>query len=140
MEKVEPEVFFKKIEIFLILIIIFGSLLCFLVSRSFMNTLAFLSGGLLGFLNFRSTKKEGITFIKKIQENLRLHRSVSMEKERNIFLFKLFLKLLATGIVLFILIAKFHLHPVIILLSFFTIYTSIVLMSLKYLLLDKILI
>lgn len=139
MEKVEsPEHFFKRIETFLIFVIILGSLLCSLIGKNLMWGIAFLSGGVLGFLNFRSTKKEGITFIRRVQESFKLRKGSSIDKERNLFIFKLFLKLIATGIIIFVLIAKFHFHPVIILLSFFTIYAVIILISLKFLILDKI--
>ncbi len=141
MEKFEsPEKFFKRIETFLILITILGSLLVMLIGKNLMWGVAFLAGSLLGFLNFRSTKKEGITFIRRVQENFKFNKGSSIDRERNIFIFKLFLKLIATGIILFVLIAKFHFHPVIILFSFFTIYTFIILLSLKYLIFDKILI
>ncbi len=138
MKKLESiEEFFRRIEILLFLVIILGSLLCLLISKNLMWGIAFFFGGLLGFLNFRSTKREGIIFIRKVQESLKFHKEASIYKEKNIFILKLFLKLIATGIILFVLIAKFHFHPVIILFSFFTIYASIILITLKYLIFDK---
>lgn len=132
-----PEKFFKNIEIFMLLLVFSGSLLCLFLSKNLLWTISFLSGGLLGFLNFRSTKKEGITFIKRVQENFKIKKDFSFEKEKNIFIFKIYLKLLATGIILFVLISKFKLHPLFILIAFILIYLYLILASLKYFIFNK---
>ena len=135
-----PELFFKKIEISMLILVFLGFLLCLFFSKNLIWSISFLSGGSLGYLNFRSTKKEGITFIKRVKENLKVKKNFSIEKEKNVFIFKIYLKLFATGIVLFVLISIFKLHPVFILAAFFLIYTYLILASLKYLIFNRILV
>lgn len=132
-----PEKFFKRVEIFMLLLVFLGSLLCLLLSKNLLWTVSFLSGGILGFLNFRSTKKEGITFIKRVQENFKIKKDFSFEKEKNIFIFKIYLKLLATGIILFVLISKLKFHPLFILAAFILIYAYLIWASLKYFIFNK---
>ncbi|NPA39477.1 MAG: hypothetical protein GXO57_03440 [Thermodesulfobacteria bacterium] len=65
---------------------------------------SFVLGWLIGFLNFRSTKKDGIGTIERVVEGL------SPEKGAFLYIAKFFLRLFATGVILFVGLALLKLN------------------------------
>ena len=129
MEKVEN--FFKKLEINLLFLVILGTFIVAVSLKNVIFVMSFLAGSFLGLINFRTTKKEGIHFIKKVKKILEdSGEKANIQKESNIFIGKTFLKLFATAIVIYFLITKFKLSPIFILLGFGVIYIGLILFSL----------
>ncbi len=138
MERINPERFFRNVEKFMLISICVCSLLVLLISQNLMWMVSFFIGGFLGFINFRTTKREGIDFIKMFKETVVMSSddSENMEKPsykgENILILKTFLKLTAIGLIVYFLL-KFSFNIIYILLGFTLIYFVLTLMSLKLL-------
>ncbi|WP_038054879.1 hypothetical protein [Thermodesulfobacterium hydrogeniphilum] len=138
MERINPERFFKNVEKFMLISICVCSLLVLLISQNLMWMISFFIGGFLGFINFRTTKREGIDFIKMFKETVVMSSddSENMEKPsykgENILILKTFLKLTAIGLIVYFLL-KFSFNIIYILLGFTLIYFVLTLMTLKLL-------
>ncbi len=138
MERINPENFFKNVEKFMLISICVCSLLVLLISQNLMWMISFFIGGFLGFINFRTTKKEGIDFIKMFKETLVMSSddSEGIEKSsykgESILILKTFLKLTAIGIIIYFLL-KLSFNIIYILLGFTLIYFVLTLMTLKLL-------
>ncbi len=136
MEKISPEVFFRSVERFILISIIVCSCLVFLFSRNIIEFLSFLIGGILGFINFRTTKKEGIDFINMFKMTLVLSSEEDGEKPaykgEGILFLKTFLKLSAIAVIIYFLL-KLSFNIVYILLGFTLVYFVLTLMTLRIL-------
>ena len=136
MERINPERFFRNVEKFMLISICVCSLLVLLISQNLMWMVSFFIGGFLGFINFRTTKKEGIDFIKKIKEIIIMSKKNSYHKEKKIFMTKIYLKLIAIGIIIWFFL-KLSFNVVFILFGFSLVYCVLMLISLKFFLLNK---
>ncbi|QER42462.1 hypothetical protein F1847_06770 [Thermodesulfobacterium sp. TA1] len=124
-KEVSPERFFGEAERLILGLVILFTILVYVLWGGIGETLSFLAGGFLGFLNFRTTKKEGIAFVKKIQEILLSDQKNLYNKERHAYIAKIYLKLLATAIVIYFLIAHLRAHPVFLVSAFVLVYFSL---------------
>jgi len=131
MRDIKAEEFFKKIELFLIITGIICGFIVLYFWKNWLFLLSFLSGVILGFINFRTTKKEGFQLIKKVQEKLLLGEGEKSfyQKESNLYIGKTYTKLFATGIVLYLLIDKLHFSPLFIIGGFCLIYLELTLLA-----------
>lgn len=94
-KKTSPEKFLRTIELFMWLSLLIGEIL----SVNFVGIkggLSFLFGWIVGFLNFRSTKKDGMSTIFRVMQGL------SPQKGVFVYMSKFYLRLFATGVLLFV--------------------------------------
>lgn len=128
-KEVSPERFFGEAERLILGLVVVATIFIHLVWGGLVETFSFLAGGILGFLNFRTTKKEGIDFVKKIQEIFASDQKNLYNKERHVYIAKIYLKLLATAIVVYFLIAHLGAHPVFLISAFGLVYLSLTVYS-----------
>ena len=129
MEKVEK--LLKLIEISLLSFVILGSFIIALFLKKIIFVLSFLAGSFLGLINFKTTKKESAQFIEKIKKILENSgNKADLQKAGYIFIGKIFLKLLATAIIMSLLVIKLKFSPIFILIGFGVIYIGLILLSL----------
>lgn len=128
-KEVSPERFFGEAERLILGLVVVATIFIHLVWGGLVETFSFLAGGILGFLNFRTTKKEGIAFVKKIQEIFNSDQKNLYNKERHVYIAKIYLKLLATAIVVYFLIAHLRAHPVFLISAFGLVYLSLTVYS-----------
>ncbi|WP_022855590.1 hypothetical protein [Thermodesulfobacterium thermophilum] len=128
-KEVSPERFFGEAERLILGLVVVATISIHLVWGGLVETFSFLAGGILGFLNFRTTKKEGIAFVKKIQEIFSSDQKNLYNKERHVYIAKIYLKLLATAIVVYFLIAHLGAHPVFLISAFGLVYLSLTVYS-----------
>ncbi len=130
MKEIDPNKFFRKIEKIMLISIIIGTLLCLLIWRDIIFMLSFLSGGILGLVNFETTKREGIELLRRVQQLFLLSKNASHKKERILYIGKFYLRLFAIGIIIYFLINKIFFHPLFILCGFSLVYIELMIMSL----------
>ncbi len=115
MKSSEVDVFFKGLKVLLFLFLA-SSLL--LLSYPSLKILAFLVGAFLGLLNFYTLKEDGKILSAKVYQNVMACHEKPYQKERTLFLIKIYLRLLALGIIFYFLIDKIKLHPLYLLFGF----------------------
>ena len=126
MRKISSENFIKKLEILIIIFSIILVILSFLILKNLNYVFSFLSGIIIAYLNFRSTKNESIKTINSIKQGLSPQKGVFM------YMSKFYLRLFATGIVLYFLIKILKLNPILILLGLIFVHLQLILIPLKY--------
>jgi len=106
----------------MLLVLFLGFLGC-LVIKSVLFGLSYFYGWLIGYLNFRSAKNDGISTLIRVRSGL--------EPGKGVFLYmsKFYIRLLATGILLFLGMALLKLKILPILLGIVAVYTTLVLTS-----------
>ncbi|MFN3407225.1 MAG: hypothetical protein ACK40E_05805 [Caldimicrobium sp.] len=131
MTKKESKAFFQELNILMLLTILTGSVSILLFLKSFQLFWSFLAGSLLAYINFKTLEKEGQDLIFRVYQNVMLCLERPYQKERTLFLIKVYLRLLALGIILYVLITKLSLHPFFIILGFTMIYLQIFVVFIK---------
>ena len=117
--------FIKNLEISLIVFSIISCIFIFLIWKNLAYTLSFISGIFIAYLNFRSTKNESFSTLNKVKQGL------DPEKGALLYISKFYLRLLATGFVLYFFIKILKLNPIFILLGLGIIYFQLILIALK---------
>ncbi|MDM7202858.1 MAG: hypothetical protein P3W84_001330, partial [Thermodesulfobacteriaceae bacterium] len=102
-----------------------------LLFQDLYSFLSFFIGSTLAFVNFITLKKEGQDFLYRIYQNFTATGIVSYKKERFIFIMKIYMRILATGILFYISIIRFNLSPILFILGFFLVYSQIFTVFLK---------
>ncbi len=131
-KQAQAEQFLKEIEQIIILTGVLGSLLVFLITGNLIYSLSLLFGVIVGYLNFRSTKNDGIKTLHQVRQGLAPQKGVV------VYLSKFYIRLFATGILLFIFIKFFKFHPVFILGGIVLVYLQVVLTGILRLKIRKI--
>lgn len=116
---------FQELNLLMLLTLLTGSLAVQIMFWDFRLLMAFLIGGLLAYLNFTTLKKEGTEFLHKVYNNVMQCLERPYQKERTLFLLKVYLRLIALGVVFYFLIKYIKLHPVFLILGFTLIYFQI---------------
>lgn len=124
--------FYRELKIFMLIFLILGSLVVGLCFWDLKVVMSFLVGGLLGYVNFSTLKKEGKELIFKVYTNVMKCKEKPYQKERTLFLIKVYLRLLALGIIFYFLLVKVKLDPIWLLIGFTIVYLQIFLVVLKY--------
>lgn len=132
MEKKEIESLLKELNILMLLSIVIGFVTVSLLTRELLHIFAFLAGALLGYLNFYTLRKEGRELLFKVYQNVMACLERPYQKERTLFLIKVYLRLLALGIIFYFLMAKLKLHPVPLLAGFTLVYLQIFVAVFRY--------
>lgn len=130
--KAEGNSFFKELYIFMFLTLVTGSLAMLVFFQDLKLFMAFLSGALLACLNFLTLRKEGGELITRVYQNVMGCVERPYQKERTLFLIKVYLRLLAIGIIFYFFITKLGLHPVFLLLGFSLIYLQIFVVTVRF--------
>ncbi|MFN4197212.1 MAG: hypothetical protein ACK4FM_04335 [Caldimicrobium sp.] len=131
MTKKENRAFFQELNILMLLTILTGSFSVLLFFKSLHLFWSFLAGSLLAYINFKTLEKEGQDLIFRVYQNVMLCLDRPFQKERALFLIKVYLRLTALGIILYVLITKLSLHPFFIILGFTMIYSQIFVVFIK---------
>ncbi len=121
--------FFNKIEIWVLFGVFLVALIMFFVKKDLRVCLSFLSGALVTFLSFITTRKEGFIFLKNIKAQLDRGEVPNYTKERGIFLGKIYLKLFAVGVIFYFLIAWLHLSPLFLVVGISWVYLELIVLS-----------
>ncbi len=130
--KAEGNSFFKELYIFMFLTLVTGSLATLVIFQDLKLFTAFFSGAVLACLNFLTLRKEGGELITRVYQNVMGCVERPYQKERTLFLIKVYLRLLAIGIIFYFFITKLRLHPVFLLLGFSLIYLQIFVVTLRF--------
>lgn len=117
--------FYKDLKVFMIVSLIIGTMLVGVLFWNMITLLSFLIGGILGYINFSTLRKEGRDFIFKVLER-------PYQREKTIFLVKVYLRLLALSIIFYFLLVKAKLSAVWLILGFTVVYFQIFLVTLKH--------
>ncbi|MFN3504840.1 MAG: hypothetical protein ACK4Y7_01340 [Caldimicrobium sp.] len=123
--------YFQELNIFMLLTILTGSVSVLLIFQSLLFFWSFLAGSFLAYINFKTLEREGQDLIFKVYQNVMLCLERPYQKERTLFLIKVYLRLLALGIIFYFLLTKLSLHPFFILLGFTMIYLQIFVVFIK---------
>lgn len=121
----EGNSFFKELSLFMVLSLATGSVGVLIVFQDLKLFLAFLLGAALAYLNFLTLRKEGGELTARVYQNVMNCLDRPYQKERTFFLIKVYLRILAIGIIFYFLITRVGLHPVFLLLGFTLIYFQI---------------
>lgn len=121
----ENKALFHELNLFMILTLLTGSLSTLLIFQKWNFFFAFLIGGALAFLNFITLKKEGTELLFKVYNNVMLCLERPYQKEKALFLVKAYLRLLALGIIFYVLLKYVKLHPLFLILGFTLVYFQI---------------
>lgn len=122
----------KDLNLFMLLSLITGSVIILILFRDLKIFLAFVIGALLAYLNFYTLKKEGRELLFKVYHNVMACMERPYQRERTLFLIKVYLRLLALGIIFYVLMAKLGLHPVFLILGFSLVYFQIFLAVFRF--------
>jgi hypothetical protein len=122
-KQVQAEQFLKEIEQIIVLTGILGGLFVFLITGNLIYSLSLLFGVIVGYLNFRSTKNDGIKTLYQVRYGLAPQKGVVL------YLSKFYMRLFATGILLFLFIKFLKFHPVFILGGIVLVYLQVVLIG-----------
>ncbi|MDF2953889.1 MAG: hypothetical protein OD816_001134 [Thermodesulfobacterium sp.] len=125
MRKISSENFIKNLEISIIIFSAISIILSFLILKNLNYVFSLLSGIIVAYLNFRSTKNESIKIVNSIKQGL------SPQKGTLIYMSKFYLRLLATGIVLYFLIKILRLNSILILIGLIFVHFQLILIPLK---------
>ncbi|BAU23718.1 hypothetical protein THC_1352 [Caldimicrobium thiodismutans] len=109
-----------------------GSLGVLIVFQDLKLFLSFLLGAALAYLNFLTLKKEGGELLARVYQNVMSCLDRPYQRERTLFLIKVYLRLLAIGIIFYFLITRLGLHPVFLLLGFTLIYFQIFVVMIRF--------
>jgi len=132
MEKAEANPFFKDLRNLSLFATLAGFFLLSLIYFSPGISFSFLVGALLGYLNLFTLKQDGKKFLQKVYNNVMCCMEKPYQKERTLFLIKVYLRLLALGLIFYFLITWLKLHPVFIIIGFTLVYAQIFLLTLWY--------
>lgn len=132
MKEREIEFIFKELNIFMVLTVVAGSLSILIFFQEFKSFAAFLAGALLAYLNFYTLRREGKELLLRVYHNVMACLERPYQRERTLFLIKVYLRLLALGIIFYFLMAKLSLHPLFLLLGFSLVYFQIFLVMLRF--------
>ncbi|PMP67953.1 MAG: hypothetical protein C0190_02350 [Thermodesulfobacterium geofontis] len=130
-KKITLTTFLKQLEISFLLVSIISAFFVLLIWKDINYTLSLLSGSFVAYLNFRSTKNDSIKTLNLVKEGL------SPEKGIFLYMSKFYLRLFATGIVLFFFIKILKMNAIFILLGLTLIYFQLILISLRNFYLKK---
>jgi len=121
--KISPEMFLRGVEFGMYFSLILGMVFCGAVLRNVVWMFSFAFGWLIGYLNFRSTKKDGISTLFRVRAGL--------EPGKGVFLYmaKFYLRLFATAILLIIGMKLLNLNIILILVGISTVYLELLLIS-----------
>jgi hypothetical protein len=124
-KKISVDTFIRHLIISFLLFSAIGAIFIFIIWKNPNYTISFLSGVLIAYLNFRSTKNDSIKTINLVKEGL--------SPEKGIFLYmgKFYLRLFATGIILFFFIKILKMNPIFILIGLTLIYFQLILIALR---------
>jgi hypothetical protein len=123
--KIDHKIFIRNLEFSIFIFSIIFIFLSFLILRDLKYVFSLIAGIGIAYLNLRSTKKDGIKVLEGVKNGL--------SPERGIFLYmsKFYLRLFATGILLFFFIKIVKLNPIFILLGLFLVYLELIIIALK---------
>ncbi|PMP94992.1 MAG: hypothetical protein C0169_05875 [Thermodesulfobacterium geofontis] len=130
-KKITLTTFLKQLEISFLLVSIISAFFVLLIWKDINYTLSLLSGSFVAYLNFRSTKNDSIKTLNLVKEGL------SPEKGIFLYMSKFYLRLFATGIVLFFFIKILKMNAIFILLGLTLIYFQLILISIRNFYLKK---
>lgn len=117
--------FFRELNLFMFFSILTGALSVLFIFQNSKILFSFLSGSLLAYINILTLRREGQDLLLKVYQNVMFCMERPYQKERTLFLIKVYLRLLALGIIFYFLIAKFFLPPLFLLLGFTFVYLQI---------------
>jgi hypothetical protein len=123
--KIDHKIFIKNLEFSIFIFFVIFIFLSFLILRDLKYVFSLIAGIGIAYLNLRSTKKDGIKVLEGVKNGL--------SPERGIFLYmsKFYLRLFATGILLFFFIKIVKLNPIFILLGLFLVYLELIILALR---------
>lgn len=124
--------FYKDLKIFMLASLVIGTLMVSVLFWNMTTILSFLIGGILGYINFSTLRREGKDLLFKVYRNVMNCVEKPYQRERTIFLVKVYLRLLALGIIFYFLLVKAKLSAVWLILGFTVVYFQIFLVTLKY--------
>ncbi len=131
-EKISYKVFVRNLELSIIFLAFICIILSFLVWKNLNYTFSLIAGVFIVYLNFRSVKSDSIKTLSNVKNGL------SPQKGMILYMSKFYIRLLATGILLYFFIKIVKLNPILILLGIFLVYFQLILMALKNLYFKKI--
>lgn len=132
MERSDVEGILKELNIFMLTSIVLGLICVAIIVRELMHILGFFIGSVLGYINFHTLRKEGRELLYKVYQNVMACVERPYQKERTLFLIKVYLRLLALAIIFYFLMAKLKLHPVSLLAGFTLVYLQIFVVMFRY--------
>lgn len=124
--------FYKDLKIFMLASLVIGTLMVSVLFWNMTTILSFLIGGILGYINFSTLRREGKDLLFKVYRNVMNCVEKPYQRERTIFLVKVYLRLLALGIIFYFFLVKAKLSAVWLILGFTVVYFQIFLVTLKY--------
>jgi len=124
---INSENFIKKLEVSIIIFSTILVILSFLILKNLNYVFSLFSGIIIAYLNFRSTKNDSIKTINSVKQGLLPQKGVFM------YMSKFYLRLFATGIVIYFLIKILRLNPILILLGLIFVHFQLILIPLRYL-------
>lgn len=128
----ETEKVFKELSILMLLSVVTGSLVILMFFQALIPLLSFFAGALLAYINFSTLRKEGQELLFKVYKNVIACMERPYQRERTLFLIRVYLRLLALGIIFYFLIAKLSFHPVFLLLGFSWVYLQIFVVMFRF--------
>lgn len=124
--------FYRDLKVFMLASLVIGTLIVGVFFWNITTVISFFIGGVLGYINFSTLRKEGKDLIFKVYRNVMNCVEKPYQRERTIFLVKVYLRLLALGIIFYFLLVKANLNAVWLILGFTVVYLQIFLVTLKY--------
>lgn len=126
MSEISLERFSKKLEVYIALGSLIGSVIVLGVWQNLNFCVSFLVGNFLGFLNFKALKRDVLSIVSNVISG-NLHYS----KAGFVYIIKFFLRLILIALILYFLLVELKLNVIFILLGFSIIYFHLVVLSLK---------
>jgi hypothetical protein len=123
--KIDHKIFIKNLEFYILVFSIVFILFFSLILRDLKYILSLIAGIGIAYFNFRSTKNDGIKVLERVKSGL------SPEKGVFLYMSKFYLRLFATGILLFFFIKIVKLNPIFILLGLFWVYLELIILALR---------
>lgn len=123
-KKISSEAFIRNLEISIIIFSIISGVFTLLIWKNLNYTFSLLSGIFIAYLNFRSTKSDSIKTLNRVKQGL------SPEKGVFLYMSKFYLRLFATGVLLYFFIKIVKLNAIFILLGLTIIYFQLILTAL----------
>uniref|UniRef100_A0A7V4JQJ0 Uncharacterized protein n=1 Tax=Thermodesulfobacterium geofontis TaxID=1295609 RepID=A0A7V4JQJ0_9BACT len=123
--KIDHKIFIRNLEFSIFLFSTIFIFLSFLILRDLKYVFSLIAGISIAYLNFRSTKNDGIKVLEGVKKGL------SPEKGIFLYISKFYLRLFATGIFLYFFIKIVKLNPIFILLGVFLVYFELIIIALR---------
>uniref|UniRef100_A0A7C4NV98 Uncharacterized protein n=1 Tax=Thermodesulfobacterium geofontis TaxID=1295609 RepID=A0A7C4NV98_9BACT len=123
--KIDHKIFIRNLEFSIFIFSAIFIFLSFLILRDLKYVFSLIAGIGIAYLNLRSTKNDGIKVLEGVKNGL------SPEKGIFLYMSKFYLRLFATGILLFFFIKILKLNPFFILLGLFLVYFELIIIALR---------